>query len=97
MPGSDANDFEKQQGADLIKKTDKYVEGYSSDTQWTYQRAEGPHKVANEIDHEARFTQRYFFKFYDEGWDVTRQVSANFDPIERDWEEPLFKWSSGKW
>ena len=32
----------------------------------------------------------FFFMGDDEGWDTTRGVSANFDPIERDWEEWAF-------
>ena len=96
-PGSDANEFNKQEGADLIKNTDRFKSNYSSDYQWEYLYVEGPDHVVNELGHEARFTQRYYFKFMDEGANELREISANFDPWEREWEEATFKFSSGKW
>ncbi len=64
-PGTDANEFEKRQGADLIKNTEKSDRDFSSSCQWDYKFAEGPDAAANDITHDARFSQRYYFKFMD--------------------------------
>jgi hypothetical protein len=97
LPGEDANAFEKEQGAQRIKETPEFKEKYGSDYQWDYQGASGPDRVGNELDHEARYNQRYYFSFYDNGWGEVRQISANFDPIAREWEEAAFHFASGKW
>ncbi len=94
--GPPATPDELEEGAGEIQEHEPYVNRYSSDYQWDYEGAEGPDRDANPDNHDPAYSMRYYFTFYDEGNEVYRTISANFDPVTRQWENGVFHFSGGK-
>jgi hypothetical protein len=92
--GLPASNDEIRDGADQIQDLNGKFGNKSPDINWTFKSVSKPSPIANPRYPGDPFTQRYYFKFEDE-WGDPVYVSANFDPIPRQWDTTSFHYSSG--
>lgn len=92
--GLPANNDEIREGVHQIQDPNGQFGNRSPDINWTFKSVSKPSPIANPRYQGDPYTQRYYFKFEDE-WGDPVYVSANFDPVARQWDTTSFHYSSG--